>query len=150
MKPSIPSRYNKLLHQVQNFYAIFAVIFGRESCIAMSLAFVVDEIDKSEQLLGTSLHSSFEFALGLLFTIDLVVQLFFHANSSQPIGSEATIVLDELTNVMHKVNSVLFSAPLIPFALHQLIIPIDLLSLPLPSRNVRILLIHQLLARRKQ
>ena len=74
MKPSIPSRYNELLHQVQEIYAIFAVIFSRESCIAASLGFVVDEIDKNEQLLVTSLHSSSEFALGLLFTIDSVIQ----------------------------------------------------------------------------
>ena len=76
-------------------------------------------------MLVTSLRSSSEFALGLLITIDSVVQRFFYAISSQPIGSEATIVLDELTNIMHKVASFRFPAPLIPFALCQLIIPID-------------------------
>ena len=125
MKPSIPSRYNELLHQVQNFYAIFAVIFGKESCIAMALAFVVDEIDKNEQLLITYLSSSSEFALGLLFAIDSTVQRFFRVISSQPISSEATMILDELATIMHKVASFSFSAPLIPFALRQLIIPVD-------------------------
>ena len=91
----------------------------------MALAFVVEEIDKNEQLLITSLNSSSEFALGLLFAIDSIVQRFFQVISSQPISSEATMLLDKFTTIMHKVTSFGFSTPLIPLALCQLIIPVD-------------------------
>ena len=104
MKLSIPSRHNELLHQVQNFYAIFAVIFGKDSCIATALAFVVEEINKNKHLLITFLNSSSEFAPGHLFAIDSIVQRFFHVISSQLISSEATMVLDELATIMHKVT----------------------------------------------
>ena len=70
MKPFFSSRFNKLLHQVQNFYVIFAVIFGSKYCISESLASVMNEIDKNEWLFVTPLQSSSEFAPGFCFTID--------------------------------------------------------------------------------
>ena len=123
MKPFVPSRFNELLHQVQNFCAIFALIFGSKSCIIESLAFVMNEIDKNEWLFVMSLQSSSEFALGFFFMINSVVHQFFRAVSSQLIGSEATMILKKLANLMHRVTAFRFAAPLIPLTLCRLISP---------------------------
>ena len=50
MRTFFPARFMELLHQAQNFYAIFAGIFGIKSCITESLAFVMSKINKNKRL----------------------------------------------------------------------------------------------------
>mmetsp|Transcript_4896 Transcript_4896/g.7385 ORF Transcript_4896/g.7385 Transcript_4896/m.7385 type:complete len:183 (+) Transcript_4896:668-1216(+) len=37
-KPLVPNSYTNLLHQIQNFYALFVIVFGKDSCIVAALS----------------------------------------------------------------------------------------------------------------
>mmetsp|Transcript_18507 Transcript_18507/g.28794 ORF Transcript_18507/g.28794 Transcript_18507/m.28794 type:complete len:148 (+) Transcript_18507:751-1194(+) len=88
-KASIPDTYTNLLHQVQNFYALFDIIFGQESRIADTMHLVVDEIEANEEVLSIMITSDSNFVLKFLFNIDIVVQRFFQHLLSITMGVSA-------------------------------------------------------------
>ena len=129
---AVPVSYTNLLHQVQNFYALFVVMFGRNSCIALAIGLVVNEIEANEESLTITIESDADFALGFLFNIDNVVQRFLHHLISNDIGVEAMHILSELTGIFGEINAFKFRAPMVPKALRALVRPSDNIS---PSQS---------------
>ena len=120
-KISVPTSYSNLLRQVQNFYALFVVVFGRQSRIAETLRLVVDEIESNEDALSIMISSDQDFVLKFLFNIDNVVQRFFKHILSHSIDCQALGILSELTDMFGAINSFTYHGPQIPSSLYDLV-----------------------------
>ena len=121
--PSVPDSYTNLLHQVQNFSALFVIMFGENSRIAVTLSLLVDEIESNENDLSILLTSDKDFALKFLFNIDNVVQRFFRHILSHSIGVQATNILSELTDLFDDIKALKFHGPVVPAQLITLVRP---------------------------
>ena len=134
-KASIPKTYSNLLHQVQNFYAIFDVVFGPQSRIADTMRLVVEEIEANEDVFSIMIDSDSDFVLKFLFNIDIVVQRFFRHLLSNTIGVQAMNILSELTDMFDSIRNFHYHGPTVPVRLIKIVRPDDQPSQPKHSSS---------------